>query len=81
MKTLDDFINDVIKELNVGYMFSYCPICYGALAIANSHRCQEGWELWFNCDTDYQEKVKHCVKWMKEARQRIEPYIIKVDNK
>lgn len=81
MKTLDDFVNDVIKELNTGYMFSCCPTCYGALVIYNNHHCQEGWERWFNCDQEYQEKVKSCVKWMKESRQLIEPFIIKVNNK
>jgi hypothetical protein len=61
MTQLDDFISDVIKELNVGYSFSYCPTCYGALAIVNSHRCREGWELWFYVPLDYEEKVRVCV--------------------
>jgi hypothetical protein len=65
-KTLEDFRNDVIKELKVEYMFSYCPLCYGGGIILNSHRCQEGWELWFCREVSYTEKVEQCVKWMKK---------------
>jgi hypothetical protein len=70
-KTLEDFRNDVIKELGVEYMFSYCPLCYGVDAILNNHRCQEGWELWFNGKNSYTKKVTHCVQWMKISNRKV----------
>jgi hypothetical protein len=60
MKTLDQFIEDVRKEVKANFS-SYCPQCYSLPAILNSHKCREGWEIWYNSPLEYDVKVKLCV--------------------
>lgn len=60
MENLDKFIEDVKKELTFNFN-SYCPQCYGVPAILNSHKCREGWEIWYNNSLSYKTKVKLCV--------------------
>lgn len=61
MKTLDQFIEDVKKEIKINFS-SYCPQCYSLPAIVNSHRCREGWEIWYNYPLEYDARVKLCVE-------------------
>lgn len=75
--TLDEFRTEVIKRLQVKYLFSYCPICYCLPAIVNSHRCEEGWNMYFNSNLTDEDKINACVQHMKKNRH--EPII--VDNK
>jgi hypothetical protein len=60
MNNLDEFIKDVKKNISIDFK-SYCPQCYSLPAILNSHKCREGWEIWYNSPLEYNLKVKLCV--------------------
>jgi hypothetical protein len=66
--TLDEFRTEVIKRLQVKYLFSYCPICYCLPAIVNSHNCEEGWSIYFNSNLTDEDKITACVQYMKKNR-------------
>jgi hypothetical protein len=61
MNNLNKFIEDVKKELPMNFS-SYCPVCYGLPAIVNSHKCREGWEIWYNSNLKYEQRVKLCIE-------------------
>lgn len=69
-KTLKNFREDVIKGLEINYLFSYCPTCYCLPMIINSHRCEDGWNRYFISDLDYKDKVKICIKYMKQYKYK-----------
>jgi hypothetical protein len=61
MKTLQEFKDEVLSYFDDN-MRTYCPLCYGALAILNSHKCNEGWEMYYKAENlSYEQKVKACV--------------------
>jgi hypothetical protein len=76
MKTLDNFIEDVKKELDINFS-SYCPQCYSLPVIVNSHKCKEGWEIWYKSPLEYDKRVKLCVEHInKIIYNRHDSYLI-----
>ena len=63
IKSLDEFKHDVLDRFNSSHMFHYCPHCYGAAAILNSHRCNDAWIMYYKAEgLTYDKKVEACVK-------------------
>lgn len=66
-KTLSDFKEDVLAYFNSDHMRSYCPSCYGQPMILNSHRCNDGWNRYYESNLPYEQRVELAQTMMKRS--------------